>query len=152
MSQPAASPAGRSEQAKPIGFSLAPSLIPPSRNSRHAATARGDRPYTENAVGGVFYFGETTFAIPTVRGAELQRAPAAETVERPAVINAIAEARAQGDLSENADDAARERQGLSRAALPSLKARCPTLTEVLAPAGVREYEVLRALHLTQLPI
>jgi len=33
-------------------------------------------------------------------------------VERPAVINAIAEARAQGDLSENAEyDAARERQG-----------------------------------------
>lgn len=33
-------------------------------------------------------------------------------VERPAVIEAIAEARAQGDLSENAEyDAARERQG-----------------------------------------
>ena len=35
-----------------------------------------------------------------------------KTVERPNVINAISEARAQGDLSENADyDAARERQG-----------------------------------------
>ena len=35
-----------------------------------------------------------------------------KTVERPAVIEAIAEARAQGDLSENAEyDAARERQG-----------------------------------------
>jgi transcription elongation factor GreA len=34
-----------------------------------------------------------------------------KTVERPAVINAIAEARAQGDLSENAEyDAAKERQ------------------------------------------
>ena len=34
------------------------------------------------------------------------------SVERPAVIEAIAEARAQGDLSENAEyDAARERQG-----------------------------------------
>ena len=41
--------------------------------------------------------------------AELQRL---KQVERPAVINAIAEARAQGDLSENAEyDAARERQG-----------------------------------------
>ena len=41
--------------------------------------------------------------------AELQRL---KHVERPAVINAIAEARAQGDLSENAEyDAARERQG-----------------------------------------
>lgn len=71
-------------------------------------------------------------AIPlTVRGAErlqeeLQRL---KTVERPAVINAIAEARAQGDLSENAEyDAARERQALSRAGLPSLKARFPTPT------------------------
>ncbi len=35
-----------------------------------------------------------------------------KTVERPAVITAIAEARAQGDLSENAEyDAAKERQG-----------------------------------------
>ena len=34
-----------------------------------------------------------------------------KTVERPAVINAISEARAQGDLSENAEyDAAKERQ------------------------------------------
>ena len=35
-----------------------------------------------------------------------------KTVERPAVIQAIAEARAQGDLSENAEyDAAKDRQG-----------------------------------------
>jgi len=35
-----------------------------------------------------------------------------KTVERPSVIQAIAEARAQGDLSENAEyDAAREKQG-----------------------------------------
>ena len=40
---------------------------------------------------------------------ELQRLKAKD---RPAVINAIAEARAQGDLSENAEyDAAKERQG-----------------------------------------
>ena len=50
----------------------------------------------------------------TKRGAEmlkdeLQRL---KTKERPAVVTAIAEARAQGDLSENADyDAAKERQG-----------------------------------------
>jgi transcription elongation factor GreA len=50
----------------------------------------------------------------TVLGAEklrqeLQRLKA---VERPAVINAISEARAQGDLSENAEyDAAKEKQG-----------------------------------------
>src|SRR5690554_446075 len=53
-------------------------------------------------------------AIPlTLRGAERLQAELhrLKTVERPEVINAIAEARAQGDLSENAEyDAARERQ------------------------------------------
>ncbi len=50
----------------------------------------------------------------TKRGAELLKAELhkLKTVERPGVIQAIAEARAQGDLSENADyDAAKERQG-----------------------------------------
>lgn len=54
-----------------------------------------------------------TFPI-TKRGAEMLKAELhkLKTVERPSVINAIAEARAQGDLSENADyDAAKERQG-----------------------------------------
>ncbi|HHU95206.1 MAG TPA: transcription elongation factor GreA [Alcaligenaceae bacterium] len=53
-------------------------------------------------------------AIPlTAQGAERLKAEIhrLKTVERPDVINAIAEARAQGDLSENAEyDAARERQ------------------------------------------
>ena len=50
----------------------------------------------------------------TVLGAELLREELhkLKTIERPSVINAIAEARAQGDLSENAEyDAAKERQG-----------------------------------------
>jgi transcription elongation factor GreA len=50
----------------------------------------------------------------TVIGAELLRNELhkLKTVERPWVINAISEARAQGDLSENAEyDAAKERQG-----------------------------------------
>ncbi|WP_119154449.1 transcription elongation factor GreA [Caldimonas tepidiphila] len=50
----------------------------------------------------------------TKRGAEKLRAELhrLKTVERPAVINAIAEARAQGDLSENAEyDAAKDKQG-----------------------------------------
>ena len=49
----------------------------------------------------------------TVKGAELLKAELQnlKSVERPSVIQAIAEARAQGDLSENADyDAAKERQ------------------------------------------
>jgi len=54
-------------------------------------------------------------AIPlTIVGAEMLRAELQKlkTVERPNVIAAIAEARAHGDLSENAEyDAAKERQG-----------------------------------------
>ena len=49
----------------------------------------------------------------TKRGAELlkEELQRLKAVERPAVINAIAEARAQGDLSENAEyDAAKEKQ------------------------------------------
>jgi len=50
----------------------------------------------------------------TLRGAELlkEELHRLKTVERPAVIAAIAEARSHGDLSENAEyDAAKERQG-----------------------------------------
>lgn len=50
----------------------------------------------------------------TVAGAEKLRAELhkLKTVDRPNVINAIAEARSHGDLSENAEyDAAKERQG-----------------------------------------
>ena len=53
-----------------------------------------------------------TFPI-TKRGAEMLKAELhrLKTQDRPNVINAIAEARAQGDLSENADyDAAKDRQ------------------------------------------
>ena len=49
----------------------------------------------------------------TTKGAELLRAELhkLKTVERPAVITAIAEARAQGDISENAEyESARDRQ------------------------------------------
>src|ERR1043166_626780 len=49
----------------------------------------------------------------TVNGAELMRSERQQlkTVQRPAVITAIAEARSHGDLSENAEyDAAKERQ------------------------------------------
>jgi transcription elongation factor GreA len=53
--------------------------------------------------------------------AELQRLKA---VDRPAVITAIAEARAQGDLSENAEyDAARERQGFIEGRILELEAK-----------------------------
>jgi transcription elongation factor GreA len=50
----------------------------------------------------------------TVRGSELLKKELQQlkSVERPSVIQAISDARANGDLSENADyDAAKERQG-----------------------------------------
>lgn len=64
-------------------------------------------------------------AIPlTARGAERLQAELhrLKTVERPEVISAIAEARAQGDLSENAEyDAARERQGFVEGRIQELE-------------------------------
>ncbi|QIM50131.1 transcription elongation factor GreA [Pusillimonas sp. DMV24BSW_D] len=64
-------------------------------------------------------------AIPlTVSGVERlqQELHRLKTVERPEVINAIAEARAQGDLSENAEyDAARERQAFVEGRIKELE-------------------------------
>ena len=53
--------------------------------------------------------------------AELQNL---KSVERPAVIQAIAEARAQGDLSENAEyDAAKEKQGFVEGRIADLEGK-----------------------------
>jgi len=62
----------------------------------------------------------------TKRGAELLRAELQhlKTVERPHVISAIAEARAHGDLSENAEyDAARERQGFVEGRIAEIESK-----------------------------
>lgn len=62
----------------------------------------------------------------TVRGAERlkEELHRLKTVERPAVINAISEARAQGDLSENAEyDAAKEKQGFIEGRIKDLEAK-----------------------------
>jgi transcription elongation factor GreA len=62
----------------------------------------------------------------TVRGAELLRAELQhlKSVERPNVINAISEARAQGDLSENAEyDAAKERQSFVEGRIAEIEAK-----------------------------
>ena len=62
----------------------------------------------------------------TVVGAEKMRAELhhLKTVERPAVIQAIAEARAQGDLSENAEyDAAKEKQGFIEGRIADLEGK-----------------------------
>lgn len=62
----------------------------------------------------------------TLRGAELLREELQrlKSVERPNVIQAIAEARSQGDLSENAEyDAARERQGFVEGRIAEIESK-----------------------------
>ena len=62
----------------------------------------------------------------TIRGAELLRAELQrlKAVDRPTVITAIAEARAHGDLSENAEyDAARAQQGFIEGRISELEAK-----------------------------
>jgi transcription elongation factor GreA len=80
-------------------------------------------------------------AIPlTVGGAERLREELhrLKTFERPAVISAIAEARTQGDLSENAEyDAARERQGF-------IEGRIAELEGTLANAQIIDPSSLQA--------
>lgn len=63
--------------------------------------------------------------------AELHRL---KTVDRPAVITAIAEARAHGDISENAEyDAAREKQGFIEGRILELEAKLAN-AQVIDPA------------------
>jgi len=84
------------------------------------------------------FYGEFVVStIPiTLRGAhklreELQRL---KSVERPAVIQAIAEARAQGDLSENAEyDAAKERQGFIEGRIAEIEGKL-SAAQVIDPA------------------
>ena len=62
----------------------------------------------------------------TTTGAEMLRAELhkLKTVERPTIIGAIAEARAQGDITENAEyEAARERQGFIEGRILELEAK-----------------------------
>ena len=75
----------------------------------------------------------------TVNGAarlqeELQRLKA---VDRPNVIAAIAEARAHGDLSENAEyDAAKERQGFIEGRIKAVEAKLST-SQVIDPLSLK---------------
>jgi transcription elongation factor GreA len=76
----------------------------------------------------------------TVRGAALLRDELhrLKSIERPSVVNSIAEARAQGDLSENAEyDAAKEKQGF-------IEGRIAELESKLAAAQVIDPTVVEA--------
>jgi transcription elongation factor GreA len=74
----------------------------------------------------------------TKRGAdqlrdELQRL---KSVERPSVINSIAEARAQGDLSENAEyDAAKEKQGFIEGRIAEIESKLAA-AQVIDPSAL----------------
>ena len=74
----------------------------------------------------------------TLRGAEKLKAELHQlkTVERPSVINAIAEARAQGDLSENAEyEAAKDRQGFIEGRIGEIEGKLAT-AQIIDPASV----------------
>ena len=74
----------------------------------------------------------------TKRGAEKLKAELHQlkTVERPAVINAIAEARAQGDLSENAEyDAAKDRQGFIEGRIQDIESKL-SMASVIDPSSL----------------
>ena len=74
----------------------------------------------------------------TKRGAdqlrdELQRL---KSVERPSIINSIAEARAQGDLSENAEyDAAKEKQGFVEGRIAEIESKLAA-AQVIDPSAL----------------
>jgi transcription elongation factor GreA len=79
----------------------------------------------------------TTIPI-TRRGAEKLKAELhrLKTVDRPSVINAIAEARAQGDLSENAEyEAAKDRQGFIEGRIQEVEGKLST-AQIIDPAAV----------------
>jgi len=74
----------------------------------------------------------------TQRGADLlkEELHRLKTVERPAVITAIAEARAQGDLSENADyDAAKERQGFIEGRIAEIEGKL-SVAQIINPSAL----------------
>ena len=79
----------------------------------------------------------------TKRGAESLKAELhkLKTVERPWVINSISEARAQGDLSENAEyDAAKDRQGFIEGRIQQLEfvlSHCQMIDVATLNAGTR---------------
>ena len=76
----------------------------------------------------------------TVRGAELLKTELhrLKHQERPAVINAIAEARAQGDLSENAEyDAAKEKQGFIEGRIAELESKL-AMAQIIDPKTLEQ--------------
>lgn len=88
------------------------------------------------------FFMETPHIMATIpitkRGAEKlkEELHRLKTIERPAVINAISEARAQGDLSENAEyEAAKDRQGFIEGRIQEVEGKL-SAAQIIDPAGL----------------
>jgi transcription elongation factor GreA len=109
-----------------------------AQRNRRTAT-RGGLPFAGWARGRVPQFMEIVCmaTIPiTRRGAEKLKAELQrlKTVERPAVIQAIAEARSHGDLSENAEyEAAKDRQGFIEGRILEVEGKL-SAAQVIDPA------------------
>lgn len=74
----------------------------------------------------------------TVKGAEKLKSELhrLKTIERPAVIVAISEARAQGDLSENAEyDAAKEKQGFIEGRIKEIEGKLSN-AQIIDPSSL----------------
>lgn len=74
----------------------------------------------------------------TLRGAELLRAELhrLKTVDRPAIVAAIAEARSHGDISENAEyDSAKERQGFIEGRIQEVEGKLSN-AQIIDPASL----------------
>jgi len=74
----------------------------------------------------------------TKRGAEKLKTELhrLKTVERPAIIAAISEARAQGDLSENAEyEAAKDRQGFIEGRIQEVEGKL-SAAQIIDPSGI----------------
>ena len=86
----------------------------------------------------------------TVTGAALlkEELHRLKTIERPAVIEAIAEARAHGDLSENAEyDAAKEKQGFIEGRIQEVEGKL-SHAQIIDPAAMDDREMLEDLVVT----
>jgi transcription elongation factor GreA len=105
------------------------------RNSRKLEA----RPEAVSASGRSLFWLREMIKVPmTIEGAERLKAELhrLKTVERPAVIQALADARSHGDLSENADyDAAKERQGFIEGRISEVENKLAH-AQVIDPANI----------------
>src|SRR5947208_13150930 len=93
---------------------------------------------TRETAGVVLQVASMTKIPMTVHGAERLKKELhrLKTVDRPTVIQALAEARSHGDLSENADyDAAKERQGFIEGRISEVEAKLAN-AQIINPAEI----------------